>query len=235
MRLTANLKEDRFGNSLFDVLVTESTGEVIKRTLPLEDFVNLLADCTKIKKEKRPMIEVSKVPNNCLKLRQGEKPCDFDAAFFLKEEIVGAKILGNPMRFPQPRRVVFISHRGAESGTYGRTNLRVYAVKDKDITDTTKLFWYPLGHVGEDGHVCTGNAGAGVDLSSVDKSQDYFDAFFGAECSGHYYSKGGTIKEDMSYGEMMETLSGLSEFPYEWLQPSRCGSVSQAWSLFVGK
>lgn len=231
MELTATLTSDRFNNSLFEVLVKKAEGEVIKRTLPLSDFINLIANNVVIKEEEVAMIETP-IPKGCFKLRVGERPEDFDAAFFLPEEVIGAKILGNPMRFLQPNRVVFISHRKKEGTSFDSTSLYVFAVKDAEITDKTSLFWYPLGHVGQNGSVCSGSSG--TKINSILDSHKYFDSFFGAESSGHYYSSGKTIKENMSYGEMMETLSNLNKFPYdEWLVPASPNNVKAAWNNFI--
>lgn len=232
MELTSTLTSDRFGNSLFDVLIKESSGEVTKRTLSLEDYVNLIAGSTVIKKEKLSMLETN-VPDGCFKIRLGERAENFDAAFFLPEEMVGAKILGNPLRFLQPRRVVFLSHREQGDNAYSRTNLRVYAVKDDKVTGKTSLFWYPLGHVEKDGHVCTGGACANIKLNSVEDAFKYFESFFTAESSGHYYNPDRTITEKLSYGAMMEALSNLEKFPYQWLTPASFKNVDAAWLDFV--
>lgn len=234
MELSAKLTSDRFGNSLFDVVIKESSGEVTKRTLPLEDFVNLIAGSTVIKKEEISMLE-STIPDGCFKLRLGEKAENFDAAFFLPEETVGAKILGNPLRFLQPKRVVFLSHREQGANAFSRTNLQVYAVKDDKVTGKSSLFWYPLGHVEKDGHVCTGGACVNVKLNSVEDSYKYFESFFTAESSGHYYNPDRTITEKMSYGAMMEALSNLDKFPYQWLTPASFKDVDTAWLDFVRK
>lgn len=235
MKLEASLSSDKFGNSLFNVLAEDADGVAVKRTLPLEDFVNLIAGNTVLKKLGAELHEVNRVPKGCLKLRIGAEASEFDAMFFLPEEMTGAKVLGDPMRFLQPKRVVFISHRKAgEERAFGRTILKIFAVKDdeSDITDKTALYHYPLGHVGKEGNVCTGNAGVNVTVACVEDALKYMDAFFTAESQGHFYSPSVT-EANLSYGEFMEVLANSKSFPYDWLKPAGDKfTVKSVWQNF---
>ena len=138
----------------------------------------------------------------------------FAIAKVLPPEKTGFLLYGRiPVVVPQPRRLVLYS-------SYGE--IKIFALKGNGkLTASTRLYWYPLGHVQRDGSVCKGNCV--MKAKDLKEAEKRISDFFIAGTEGHYFHKGETIKEDLSFGDMMNRLQEMDTFPEEWLVPANGG------------
>lgn len=115
-----------------------------------------------------------------------------------------------PVVIPQPRRLILYSSNG---------EIRIFALKGSGkLKANTPLYWYPLGHVQRNGDVCKGNCV--MRAKNLKEASGRINDFFIAGTEGHYYHPGETIKEAMSFGDMMNRLQETDKFPEEWLIPA---------------
>lgn len=214
--------------SMFRVTLTKGDGERIVRDMPVDVLIKILGD-SGFKEERA---EVMEVPEFLLtgeyiryaNIRYSEKKKGFAFAKVLPPERTGFLLYDKiPVFIPQPRRLVFYASEG---------QFEVFAIK----TDACKrLYWYPLGHVQQSGYVCKGNLV--MKASTLSEATKQINDFFIAGTEGHYFEEGKTIKENYSFGEMINILQGMDSFPTKWLQPARDyrGSLSleDAWGEFL--
>lgn len=224
MDFETKMNSDRYGNTLFNVLLKDGD-EVVKKTLTLDKFIELITDGREVYRD--ILLNTTDVPKGAYKIACSENPAVFSAVFFMPEEIGGSMVLMQPLSYIQPRRVVYVSNRIGHNGG-SLLEVDIFAVKDTVLTDDTRLYWYPLGHVDSDGHSCFGNVPHSV--TSIMDVPSIVELFFMGDNSGHYFIKGKTVKVKYSFGQMMEKLSTRKTFPYNWLMPAQYTTVKELWA-----
>jgi len=215
LRIEGEMKEGIVAT--FQVTFEKEDGEVIVRDMTVAALCELLDAHTHDLRKSFPY----EVPKELLSeeieryrvfFNTDGEPERFEFVKILPPEKTGFLLFGKiPVVVPQPRRVILYSSDG---------EIKIFALKGSEkLKKGTLLYWYPLGHVEEDGGVCKGN----VKMRAKDTTEAFLRIgdFFIAGTEGHYYVSGKTIKKEFSFAEMIDHLQKMDRFPEEWLQPAK--------------
>lgn len=204
INIKSSLSEDgRY--ELFDVTVNDC-GKEFHKIVTLTNLVKCLNESSVIKEK----ISYVKMPEmkNLLYYEGTSDPTVFKAILTIEPKRIGYLCCSKPVYVPSPKILVAI-----DSKSKSAHNIKIFAMKKRGM----KLYWFPLGHVQNNGYTCFGNADVIIDR--VEDVERGLTSFFNSNKEGHYFSKE-TIKPNFTYQEMHDVLDGMEMFPEEWLVPS---------------
>ena len=198
---------DIAGHTLFVVRFTDTSGEVIQKTLSPEDYADLITGSLKEDRAYwriRPDFIPEGFVDGCIsdnsnyliafKVKGRQRPFDHKSGIY---------------NIPFPDLVFFI-----RMGRGRILDKEVYALKEgSDV-----LYQYPFGNVSTSGSICSGN----IDLDEVRKEGPamFAELFFLGKTNNDYFGTGSHITTGWSQEELLRRLDGKKKFPERLLKES---------------
>lgn len=97
------------------------------------------------------------------------------------------------------------------------TSTYVYVIKDKKLTDKSKLYRYPFGNVNQSGRVCWGKNKL-PDIRELKELEEAVMLFIQSPSNSDYYeSKVYCNHEGLSLRQLLEMLKDEEEYPQDYL------------------
>lgn len=111
------------------------------------------------------------------------------------------------------------------------TSSKVFALESGDTSEKAKLYRYPYGNVYDDGRICWGsNASTLPKIHCLKDFEKVVTLFFGAETNNDLYQSPKIEKDgvlvNMPQTELVKLLQGKENYPVEFLNPSRIGTMN---------
>jgi len=143
-------------------------------------------------------------------LRFGNSPSGRWTVSVHPARVVNLNLDDETIKIPLPKAIM-IRHS---------TLVRIFAVADKEVTPESKMYVYPLPHVGQDGSICWGNVIRKDQMSP----SELLDLFLSSGFSAH--SVGGKSRKYTDIRSMLCALSKkhATKYPFNDLVPlgNRC-------------
>ncbi len=219
MKLTATNVTDRLGNEFFRLLMEREDGVVVKRTVTIPTFCQMLGHSMK---NELLFQEYDKefFPENTLYAKSADK-LNFDCVW---RESPGKKVVvyyDQHFIVPFPDLVFGVSVRGGVAqGKY------CFAIKKGG----NKLYNYPFGNVSMGGAICMGNIQYNLDSHVADFSED----FYLGETNDDYY-RSDKVSAKYSQRQLLEKLTKKETFPEKWLVETSSYDLDSFIQHFKGK
>jgi hypothetical protein len=202
---------DNYKKPLMKTQTKLEGGEVIDKIMTIEDLGTLFK--YGLREEKVAFYNIPSVPTN---FYRGGISRDSDT-FWVSLTVPARRhqyicdLTGEIFNLPYPSLLFVLLVKK------GRADGHVFCYTDNEVTEQTKLYHYPYGHVSSDGHICMGSCSANI--PSIERSNDYVDSFFNGRDAGHYYTPGMMARPHVPLRELVGMVMEKGEFPSSWLLP----------------
>ncbi len=217
-KLMAELVFDCLKDAFWRVTTVNSKGASITKVLSHEEYVNLLARNTIVRKEAKKH-RLGKLPFGYVDCLYGKPGC-YRIAVMYPEKVRGVKYYKDTYRVPYPNTLyIYTVEKGAVQ------TKTCYAVKDDVITENTKLWQFPFGNVSDIGGMCYGviKIPNCTEMSEIDT---LVELFLSGEVNDDLYHPSRTTKNCKQF-ELYKYLTGKKKFPKSLLAPALSYSKTQ--------
>lgn len=203
-------------------MIIDDHGIKQEKNISVETLIDILNSS---KCNEKKTIQLGKMPRGYLATKQmveNYPKITSKTAIFLKEDIHRITYEDQVYEIPIPN--IMMIHNVSENGCVGTSLYCLSQDMDQERAATflednkvPTLYYWPFSNVSDDGHVCYG----GNNIRKIEKLSDLDILpilFFDSAINNDYYTSRRTTLEKKTVRELLDTLNGKSEFPYEILR-----------------
>lgn len=207
MKLTAIFREQE--PNAVTVTTEDAEGKGTRRVIAPQQFIDILLNTMD---EEKNLPRIGRIPEGFYDGHSDARRGVYEAIIYVPAGIRPLLFSGyeEHLIIPFPSLVFYFRTKMGKI-----TVSKVFATKDKILTDNTVLYGYPFGNVHDDGRICWG----GNVLPNIKQLADFekvIELFLGAGTNNDLYRNVGGVTQEL----LLKKLKGKSSFPNKWLVPS---------------
>ena len=196
---------------IVDLQIAKENGAVIRKSITLDDFIRTISATARAKG-----VSLGALPTGYYNAKiVSLEDMSFSCSLVMKGRCFLANYFEEQYQIPYPDLFFWFN---VEEGKV--TKSRCFALKsDKNISDSTELYYFPFANVHEDGRICWGDNTLPI-ISSMQELDGLVALFYGApynndlfDSTQHLVGKGG-----ISLFEFFNELKKKKSFPKEVLK-----------------
>lgn len=205
---------NKYNIPFVQVNIQAEDGEMIRKTVSLENFTNLLNSSVRFV-DTSPLVQIGEIPHGYI---DGAVSSDGKMSVLIHMPAQKTHFFSGGVH----REVAFpgLVFGFAKNKDDKVTTSQCFSVKGEELSNSTHLYLYPYGNVSHTGGICWGNGLKYATISHLKDFEELIQIFFDSETFPHYYEASVNTGLNCSHGELVALMEQADHFPEDMLKPA---------------